>query len=369
MRIFIVAGEASGDLHASRLMQALRHALPSVEFFGIGGERMIAEGLHSLVSLEQMNVVGFWEVAKRYTFFKSVLQQAEQLMTEVGSDIFIPVDYPGFNMRLAAQAKKHAIPVAWYIAPQLWAWGKKRARNLARVVDKLLVVFPFETSFFQNFGIDTRFVGHPLLDDPAFAQFMPPREGREHAVAFLPGSRTQEVERHIPLFSEVAMELKKHFPLVRCIIASSRSVPEQVYKRAVGESQLFELNPDARAVMRQCAAGVVKTGTSTLEAALSGLPFTMIYKTSWLSYRIGRMLVELPHISLVNILAQKAVVRELVQHDANPTSIVTELRRLLSDDSYAEQMYREFADIRTLLGQSGASGRAAQEIIAMLKKS
>ncbi|MBX7154245.1 MAG: lipid-A-disaccharide synthase [Candidatus Kapaibacterium sp.] len=363
MRVFIVAGEPSGDLHGARLMQALLQLAPDTEFYGIGGERMIAAGLHSLVPLEQMSVVGFWEVAKRYSFFKSVLQQAATRMKELGCSVFVPVDYPGFNIRLATHARSMGIPVLWYIAPQLWAWGKNRAKQLAQVVNELFVVFPFEVEFFSRYGIDARFVGHPLLDDEDFAPPMQPLEGRNHAVAFLPGSRAQEVERHMPLFVETAQRVKERFPLVRCMVATSPTLPQEVYCKHVADSSLFEFHGDSRWVMKQCAAGVVKTGTSTLEAALCGMPFTMMYKTSMLSYTIAKNLVNLNHISLVNILARKTIVKELIQKEATPQSMANELERLLNNADYAQEMYNHFVEVREMLGESGASVRTARLIL------
>ncbi len=363
MKVFIVAGEASGDIHAARLMSALRAAKPDVSFAGIGGSAMQAEGLQSIVPLESMSVVGFVEVAKQYGFFKRTLRLAAQTMREMKADLFLAVDYPGFNTRLAAEARRAHIPVAWYIAPQFWAWGAQRAKNFARVVDALMVVFPFEVEFFGGFGIEAEFVGHPLLDDPAFASTPPLLADRAPAIAFLPGSRQQEIHRHLPLFRDVARRLQDRFPEYSRVLARNPKIPLELYEELVDDADLFVYETDSRQVMRNARVGLIKTGTSTLEASLCGLPHCMMYKTSTLSYHIARRLVRLPYISLTNILAQKMLVREFVQSDAQAASISTELERLLSQQDAAQELQMQCLELRHLLGSQGAAQRAAQFIL------
>ena len=350
-------------------MSALKKIVPHCEFAGIGGPAMVKQGLHSLESLQNMSVVGFVEVARRYSFFRNTLQRAAAHMRSWKADLFVAVDYPGFNTRLAEEAKKAGIPVVWYIAPQFWAWGQSRARNFSRVVDKLLVVFPFEVEFFQQFGIETEFVGHPLLDDPEFQQSIPPLEGRIHQLALLPGSRRQELKRHLPLFSDVVHEMKNRFPLLKCSVAQGSQFDANAYADFGRAGREFDLNTNARQLMKQSAIGLIKTGTSTLEAALCGLPFCMVYKTSNVSYWIGRSLVKLPHISLVNILAGRELVREFIQSDATPTSIADELSRLLSDSGAAAALHRDLLELRKSLGEAGAADRAAARIAGLSKHS
>ena len=206
-RIFISAGEPSGDLHAARLMAEIKKIYPEIEFVGLGGNRMEAEGLRSIIPISELSVVGFWEVAKKYRFFKEVLNKCTEIISSGDIDLFIPVDYPGFNMRLAANAKKAKVPVVYYIAPQLWAWGKDRAKKLARVCDRLLVLFPFEEEYFSSFGINTTFVGHPLLDNSMFDEVDP--ADKKNIIAFLPGSRIQEIKRHGRLIRETAILVEK----------------------------------------------------------------------------------------------------------------------------------------------------------------
>ncbi|MBI3258883.1 MAG: lipid-A-disaccharide synthase [Ignavibacteriae bacterium] len=354
--IFIVAGDQSGDSHAAKLMIELSRIIPNVKFIGIGGEAMEQAGLRSLVPLSEISVVGFWEVAKRYVFFKKLLSKCEQIFLLGEIDCFIPVDYPGFNLRLSAFAKKSNIPVHYYIAPQLWAWGESRAKKLAAVVDKLLVVFPFEVGFFKKFGIETEFVGHPLLDNEIFLQNLE----REKRIALLPGSRLQEIKKHIPIMSETVEIIKKEIDGCTFGIAVSPLVDQSVYKKMIPES--WEMFSDSRKLMKTSSIGIVKTGTSTLEAALCGLPFVMMYKTSAVSYLLAKNMVRLPYISLVNILINKPVVPELIQQEANPRNIAKFVVELYHNKEKQEGMKNEFLEIRSLLGNPGASRRAAESI-------
>lgn len=359
-RIFIVAGDTSGDAHAAKLMRALKEQIPNVEFIGIGGQAMEREGLASIVSLREISVVGFWEVAKRYTFFRQLLKKCEELLEHSNVDCFLPVDYPGFNMRLAAFAKKKRIPVVYYIAPQLWAWGAGRAEKLAKCVDTLLVVFPFEVEFFRKFGINAEFVGHPLLDNEIFSQT---NAAHEQRIAFLPGSRLQEVKKHIPVMVQTYELLKAQLPKYRFAIAASPSIDPNVYSSMIPAD--WEIHTDSRALMKQSTAGIVKTGTSTLEAALCRMPFVMMYKTSSVSYHLSKHLIKLPYISLVNILANKLIVQEMIQQDARADVLAPIVVELCTNATKRTQMLDEFTGIRTLLGDTGASRRAA-EIIARI---
>ncbi len=368
-KIFISAGEPSGDIHAALLMRSIKHLVPDVEFIGIGGEAMAREGLESIVSISEISVVGFWEVAKKYSFFKKLLKQSKELLASEKVDMFLPVDYPGFNLNLADFAKQQTIPVVYYIAPQLWAWGKNRAKKLANRIDTLMVVFPFEVDFFSKFGINTRFVGHPLLDSPDFADEPAGFKERRHRVVFLPGSRKQEVIKHIPLIDSIAVSLSHRDSTIEIAIAKSKSVSADIYKEAIaGHKNLrnVTLDENARELMRTSKAGIVKTGTSTLEAALCGMPFSMIYKTSFLSYHLSRKLINLPYISLPNILANKFVLNEEIQNDINPEKIAADLFELMNKEEKFNKMTEEFKRIRKLLGEKGASDRAAGIVAEVL---
>ncbi len=366
LKIFITAGEPSGDIHAAKLMKELRLMHGEVSFYGLGGSNMAAQGLSPIVPLSEIAVVGFSEVARKYLFFRELLRTCERTMKEEKIDIFIPVDYPGFNMLLAKSARQAGIPVAYYIAPQLWAWGQNRAVRLAKAVNKLLVVLPFEKEFFGNYGIDTEFVGHPLLDEPEFVKPLKPFGQREQRIAFMPGSRNQEVLGHCRIMKktlEYAPELTRRYSIA---MAVSPNLSTKIVQEIKSANPGWDYSANARQLLADSLAGVIKTGTSTLEAALLGLPFTMIYRASLLSYAIGRMKLSLPWVALPNILARKFIIKELIQGDATPSSIAGELFRLAEKESF-ETVQADFLSVRQSLGLPGASARAAEIITSLAR--
>ncbi len=364
LKFFISAGDPSGDIHAAGLINRLKNKIEKVEFIGLGGKKCEQEGLKTLVPLKEISVVGFWEVAKKYAFFLRLMKQCKEILSSGSIDAFIPVDYPGFNIPLAHHAKKKSVPVIYYIAPQLWAWGRNRAKKLSGSVDLLMTVFPFEKEYFNAFGLNTTFTGHPLLDDPVFED-IPPFEKREKRIAFLPGSRQQETEKHLPLLEKVSSLIKKKMPEYEIGIAVSSFVDDNIYKEYSGRNG-WTLWDDSRLLMKTSASGVVKTGTSTLEAALCGMPFVMIYRTSSLSYLWGKRLLNLPYVAMPNILLNKETAREFIQHDFTPQNVMTELKRITGNRKIYEKKQRNFEIIRQMLGGSGAAEIAANEIISYL---
>ncbi|GBD07196.1 Lipid-A-disaccharide synthase [bacterium HR21] len=356
MRVLISAGDPSGDRHAARLMAEWRRLQPELEFVGIGGPRMQQQGLHSLVPFEELAVVGFWEVAQRYGFFRRLLRRCQALLPEVAAVVL--VDYPGFNLQLAKAARRHGVPVYYYIAPQVWAWGRWRLRTLAETVSLLLVVLPFEEEFFQRHGIRTVFVGHPLLDEPILCGEPPPLSAREPQVIFLPGSRRQEWQRHLPVLRQTEELLRRDFPELRIATTAPPGIdpPPQWHHNA----NVYE-------ALRSSRAALVKLGTSTLEAALCGTPFVAFYRTSALSYGLARLLVRLPAATLVNILAPAApVVPEFLQWQARPQKLARALARLLCSETAAEAQRTAFAELRQRLGQPGVARRAASVLAEAL---
>lgn len=359
---FIVAGESSGDVHGAKLMLSLQKQYPGCQFKGIGGPHMQNAGLESMASLRDIAVVGFYEVAKKYGMFRALMKSCQTAL--LTCDAFIAVDYPGFNMRLATFAKGKGIPVMYYIAPQLWAWGKKRAAKLAAAIDHLFVVFPFEVEFFSQFGIATTFVGHPLLDEPQLQEVPQPVAERERILALLPGSRQQEISRHVdPMLSAAQQFLQSTDESWRVCMA----VPEhlEVARHNLQDTGI-DVYSSARELMLKAKVGLVKTGTSNLEAALCGMPFAMMYKTSALSYHIARRLISLEHISLVNILLHKTVVPELIQQEARPHQMAASLATIASPEVGLAQQ-ESFLEIRDLLGGKGASDVAAASIAKVLR--
>ncbi len=362
-KFFIVAGDPSGDIHSAKLMKELKLLIPNAEFVGIGGPNMEAEGLKSIVPINLISVVGFWEVAKKYNFFSNLLKTCKNILKSDNFKAFIAVDYPGFNMKLGQFAKSINIPVIYYIAPQLWAWGKKRAVKLSKIVDLLLVVFPFEVDFFQKFNINTKFVGHPILDDEIFNQNIKNYHQREKNITLLPGSRRQEITRHLPMMIETAKILNRKFPNFQINIAKSSNVDEELYMKFLKNNTFIELIDNSKELMANSIAGAVKTGTSNLEACLLGMPFVMYYKTSAITYFLGKKLVNLPYISLVNILCKEAVIPELIQKDATPEKISDDISKIIQNENYFANIQSKFKEIRFNLGESGASRRAAELIV------
>lgn len=359
-KILIIAGDNSGDLHGANLMKELFEKHPEIEFVGIGGDLMKKNGLISLVELKDISVVGFWEVVKKVLFFKSLLKKIKSILENEAIDLFIAIDFPGFNERVAEFAKKIHKPVIWYIAPQLWAWGEKRSVKFSQLIDLLLVVFPFEVDYFRKFGINCHFVGHPLLDIPDYSNTILKFDERENKILLMPGSRLQELRKHLPLLNEVAKKIKNRFNDYKIVIA----VPEYFQKeiKEMVNDKSIKISTEARKELLTSKVGIIKTGTSNLEAALAGLPFVMYYKTSSLTYFLGKKLIILEYLSLVNILAKKNVVKELIQSDATPNKIVDEIVKLLENRKYYLNQVQEFDLIKNYLGKPGTAKNCANII-------
>lgn len=362
MKIFIAAGDPSGDIHGARLMKALKERAPGISFRGIGGENMAREGLESLVSISEISVVGFWEVIKKLPFFMKLEKKCQELMRDFRPDIFIPVDYPGFNTRMAAFAVSLDIPVYYYIAPQFWAWGKERAEKLRKNVDRLYAVFPFEVPFFSELGFDTRFFGHPLLDDENYLRPFRKFEERRNLIALLPGSRLQEIKRHAPLLRRLSERIARDTEYDIGILKSSY-IDISDYENILGGPGRIEIFTDKHRLFTEAKAGIIKTGTSNLEAALSGLPFSMFYKTSALTYRYAKSKVDLTELSLVNILSDRKIINEFIQTEATPENLYADMLSLAGDRERYSSIQSALEEIRNQLGGPGTAARIAQDML------
>jgi lipid-A-disaccharide synthase len=349
-KIFISAGDPSGDIHAAYLMRELLAIDSSLQFIGIGGPKMQELGLTPIIDFSEINVVGFWEVAKKYSFFKRLESNSKNIIRDNEIGLVILVDYPGLNTRLASYAKSINKSVCYYIAPQLWAWGKKRAKKLAKSVDKLLVAFPFEVEFFNKFGISTEFVGHPSLDLEVF-DLDTNDERIENQICMIPGSRAQEVKSHLVLFDDV---IKKSKGKYKFAISKSPTIDSSIYDSFIKSNPNVKIYDNSREAMKSSEFGIVKTGTSTLEATLLNLPFIMIYKTSLTTYLIGRYLVDINYLAMPNILLNKEVVKELIQQDATASKIVKELDIYMNNKDLINKIKTDFIEIRELLGKQSA---------------
>jgi lipid-A-disaccharide synthase len=367
--ILLSAGEPSGDLHGARLARALKQRWPEASLYGLGGPRMAAEGVELLAEPERLAVMGLVEVVKDLPFFLGLLRRVRRELVRRQTDLVIPIDYPGFNLRLARGARRHGVPVLYYIAPQVWAWHRSRMARLARDADRLAVVLPFEEALFRAAGARATYVGHPLLDQPAAA---PPREvfcrelGLDVArpiLAVFPGSRRQEVERHLELFAGAVAEVVRQRPEVQPVVATGAAVPERLYG---GLSH--PRTAASRALLNHARAALVKSGTTTLEAALEATPLVIAYRVQRGTYWLARRLVEVPHIGLVNLVAERRVAPELVQEAATPARLAAELIPLLDDSPARAAALAGLAEVRARLGASGAgmpAGGAAERVAAL----
>lgn len=358
-RIFLSAGEPSGDLHGGPLVGALRARLPGVELEALGGGRMAAAGATVRFPLQRYSVLGFAEVLARLPRHWRLLRELEREFRAGRYDLALLIDYPGFNVRLGEAARRHGVPVLYYIAPKYWASGSGRIGRLARAVDRLAVVLPFEQEFFGSAGLATVYVGHPLLDCPPPPTRMAARGALrlnpgERLLALFPGSRPQEVARLWPGFRDAARMLLVQRRCERVVVAA---VATGNYPAADG----CELRRDDSATILAAAdAALVKSGTATLEAALAGVPMVVAYRLHWLTAWLARRLLTVPWISLVNLITGQSLVEELLQHEARAERLAAALAPLLEPESPAASRQREgFRLLRERLGGPGAAERVA----------
>lgn len=371
-RIMIVAGEASGDLHGSNLVRSALSLDPDLKFYGLGGENLRNAGIDLLFDLEHQGLFGFLEIVSSLRSTIGIYRSLKASLTRDRPSAVVLIDYPDFNLRLAKSAKRLGIPVFYYISPQLWAWRQGRVKKIDRYVDRMAVVFPFEQDFYQRHGVEVSFVGHPLLDVMG-----PPRPKEEvktelgfdpsqPLLGLLPGSRMSEIKAHLPLMLESAGRLNAGRPNgVSLAVAQADSLGS-------GELTPFlELGPkDVKLVAGrthdlQNAADVILTasGTATLETALMLTPMVVIYRLKLLSYQIFRRMVKIEHVAMANLIAGEEVVPELLQNDARPDNIVTELNRILDSPEDRRRMVEGLTLIRKKLGGPGASLRAARLLL------
>lgn len=363
LKIMIIAGEPSGDIHGALLMKQIKLLYNNVEFIGIGGEKMIQEGLKSIIDISKIAVVGFIEVIKQYRVFSKLLKKCKKLLLTESIDCFIPIDYPGFNIKIAKYAYDIEIPVYYYIAPQLWAWGKNRYKKLQEVITKLLVVFPFEEHFFNQRGINATFIGHPLLDNPIFNLPSKNFEEKENIIAFFPGSRRQELKKNLELFINTADLLNENLNNYSFEFAVSSNLSPDDFSMLKFYNFNYKLVNNSIDLMRRAKIGVVKTGTTTLEASLLGLNMVMAYKASLSHYILGKYLVNLDYLSLPNILLNKEIIPECIQKQATPKRIAQNVLNLLNNHDLCTKQQQEFNKIREILGHKGAAFNAANIIL------
>ena len=355
MRVLIVAGEASGDAHAAKVARRLIDGGARVA--AVGGAALRDTGATSIASIDELAVIGFVEVAQRLPRLLALLRQLEKRLRAGEFDLALTVDYPGFNLRLAARARRAGVPVLHYIGPQVWAWRAHRLQVLRRVATHVALVLPFEKPLYDAAGVAATYVGHPLLDDPD------PPHAPDRDLGLFPGSRTQEIRRHLPLLLDAWEHIRAQRPQTTLWVSQANTAPEAMMRdllRARGLDPDACLSPSpARVVMARSRALLVASGTATLEAALASRPFAVFYRTHPFNYALARRLVQVPHVALANLVAGEAIVREYVQGAATPAALATEALRLIDDQAERARQNTAWREVRQRLGPAGASERVA----------
>lgn len=364
MRVFLVAGEASGDLHAANLVRALRVADPGVEAFGVGGERLRESGFECVARSEELSVMGLAEVVRDLPRLLRLSRRVRAAALARRPDVAVLVDSPDFNLPLARHLHRAGIPVVVYVSPQLWAWRSGRVRRIRRDVRRVLCILPFEVAFYEAHGVAAEYVGHPLVDELAPVIAARPRV-EEGTLALLPGSRWHEVESLLPTMLRAAGELRREKPdlRVRLVAAPGLERGRLSAMTAAAPIPVELVTDDRHRALASCAAAMVASGTATLECALLDVPMVVGYRLHALSYALAKMMVKVPHVALANLVAGERLAPEAVQHEFNAGRLVAEARRLLGPGGDAQRA--GLAEVRRRLGGPGASARAAAAIAAV----
>lgn len=370
--ILIVAGEVSGDIHGGKLVKAIKELSPEINIAGIGGENMSSAGMKLLRNVNEMSFLGFTEIIKHLPFVRKVMNELLKWIEIERPKVVVLIDYPGFNLRLAQKAKNLGCKIIYYISPQIWAWGKGRIKKIARVVDQMIVIFPFEEELYRNAGVSVEFVGHPILEnlESSFSRedFFSENEldPDEKLIGLLPGSRTQEVDSLYKIMIDAVDLLKPEYPNMQSITAKSPVLDNAVYTKITGNDSLKQSN-NIYDIMKHSNLLFVASGTATLESACFGTPLIVVYRVSPISWIIGKILVKIKSIGLVNIVAGKKIAPEILQSELTPYRLAHEALNILKDDKLYAETSSELLNVKKLLGEPGASKKAAEIIIKHLQ--
>lgn len=380
-RVLIVAGEASGDQYGGELIREVKALSPDTIFFGVGGKKMREAGLLSLVKSEEITVVGLIEVLKHIKTIKGALDLLKESMRILRPDLILLIDFPDFNFRVANAAvnlKRGAdggkIPIFYYISPQVWAWRRGRVKTIARLVDKMVVIFPFEVDIYKKAGVDVEFLGHPLMDVVAGVEGALKKDSSSKAgegrpnVALLPGSRKSEIERHLVHLLGAAEIIKKEYPNASFILPLAPTLEIEDISSYIENSSLdvAVVKDSFHKVVSGADIAIVSSGTATIETALMGTPMVVVYRLNYLTYLIARLLIKVDYIAMVNLVAKRPVVPELIQSEVNAENIARHALAILSDDTVMSRIKDDLSEVRRRIGKSGASARVAERVVSFL---
>jgi lipid-A-disaccharide synthase len=373
----VVAGEASGDMHAAKAIEVLLKKNKKLRIFGLGGPLMAKMGMDVREDLTRQALIGFWEVLKHYPAIRRRFADCEKWLRDEKPDLLLLVDYPGFNLRLAERAHEMGVPVCYYVAPKVWAWNKSRVRAMKRVIQKLLVIFPFETGFFEKHGIKAVYVGNPLIEEmgskPIQRKEVLGQYGiklsRFPIVCAMPGSRKGEIEKIWPLFLKASRILRKSCPDAAFVIPKSQGLDHGDFTGLTPEDPFFFVDGPAYDLRKACDVAWIKSGTSTLETALLETPMVVVYKVAAMTGFLVKRLLKIKNVSLVNILAGQTVVTELLQEKAKPKKLVEETNRILDQKDFRDRQIKAFRKVKKDISRPPRSSvKVAEEILRLLKK-
>ncbi len=372
-RLLLAAGEVSGDTHAAALAEQLRQQAPDIELVGMGGPSMQAAGVQITHDVTHLALVGLTGAARHYLRFRGILHELIDELDARPPDAVVLIDFPGFNLQLAKAAHARGIRVIYYISPQIWAWGAGRMATLRQLVHEMLVVFQFEEQLYRDADVPVTWIGHPLLDQPtndtptdALRQALDLPEA-QRTLALLPGSRQHEVEQHLPIMMQAAKRIAECWGPHQRLIAKSPSLPTDLYAPYLHDADTHLIHNQTNAALRVADLALVCSGTATLEAALTETPMVVLYRTGWLNAAIGRYLVRIPHIGLVNVVAGRKIVPELIQGEVTPQRLADTACQLLQEPQQMANLREALSQVRSQLGTPGAAERGARRILDIIR--
>ncbi|MBC8492064.1 MAG: lipid-A-disaccharide synthase [Candidatus Marinimicrobia bacterium] len=368
-KIFISAGELSGDIHGGNLVSAIRQINPGIKITAIGGDNMAGAGAELLYHIRETSIMGFAEIVKHLPFIRKLWKNTLRHIDKIKPDLVVVIDYPGFNLRLAKAVSKRNIPVIYYISPQVWAWHQSRIKKIKRYTKEVLCILPFEEEWFRKRGVNARFVGHPLLDQIAkeknsMLQSTSIRPtSTSLVIGLFPGSRLQEVQRHLPVMIESVRKLRDKFPEIVAAVSIAPKIDMSAYRKVYDFEWLYWIGNRNPQLINESDLLIMSSGTATLEATIFHTPMIVIYRLNSLSYRLGKLLIKVPYITIANLITNKRGITELIQHDANADTIASEAETILTNPQRRDATIQFLKNVSQRLGKPGASERVARIIL------